>query len=400
MNLCQKYFSAGLLALLTQAAFAQNAPPLGGAASFAVLGGAGVTCTDSTITGAVGSLLTVTQTPTCSIVGQIHQGDVTANQAFNDFVVAYDALKSMTCPPANHLSGQLGGRTLVPGVYCFDTTALLTVGDLTLAGPSNATWVFQIGTAITTDTSKVVMAGGGQACNVYWELGTAATIGTNTAFLGNILAGSAVTFTGVGSSLVGRALAKTAVTATGANISGNCAAQPGPGPEPRSCSDRVTGGGYINVGHGKANFGVTGGIRKDAFRGHLTYIDHNTGLKVKGTGVTAYVVEDAKTRRIEGTATINGVAGTYKVVVSDNGEPGRNDSFAITLSNGYSASGKLAGGNIELHKRHCDKGHKGHDGRDDDDDDDDHDEGDHGGDDDGDHVHTQKPYGSDNKKSK
>jgi len=69
------------------------------------------------------------------------------------------------------------------------------------------------------------MAGGGQACNVYWQTGTAVSL-DNTQFLGNILAGSAVTFTGTSSSLSGRALAKTAVTATGASISGDCAAQP------------------------------------------------------------------------------------------------------------------------------------------------------------------------------
>jgi hypothetical protein len=405
MNSCQKYFSAGLLALLTQAAFAQNAPSLGGAANFAVLGGAGVACTDSTITGAVGSLLTVTQSATCNIAGPIHQGNAAANQAFNDFVLAYDALKGMACSPANRLSGELGGRTLPPGVYCFDTTALLTQGDLTLDGAPNASWVFQIGTALTTGTSKVIMAGGGQACNVFWQLGTAATIGTNTAFLGNILAGSAVTFTGAGSSLVGRAMGKTAVTTTGTNISGACATQPGPAPELGSCSDRVTGGGYIKTQHGKANFGLTGGIRKGAFRGHLTFIDQAGDVKVTGTGVTAYVVIDAKTRRIEGTARINGVAGTYTVAVSDNGEPGKNDSFAITLSNGYSASGTLAGGNIQLHERHCDKGHQGkggHHGRDhgDDDHDGDHEhDGDHGDKDDG-RGHTPKPYGVDDKKRK
>jgi hypothetical protein len=145
----------------------------------------------------------------------------------------------------------------------------------------------------------------------------------------------------------------------------------------------VTGGGYIQIGsgkHGKANFGVTGGIsKKGKLRGHLTYIDHSAGFKVKGTGVTAYVEIDARTRRIEGTAKIGKVAVTYQVDVTDNGEPGKNDSFAITLSNGYSASGTLAGGNIQLHKRHCGKkkhGHHGHGDHDDDGHDDDDDDGD------------------------
>lgn len=117
--------------------------------------------------------------------------------------------------------------------------------------------------------------------------------------------------------------------------------------------DFVTGGGWITgtPSGAKGNFGVAGGIKNGDLWGHLTYIDHGpNGPRVKGTGVTAYVVVDATTRVIEGTAEINGQGGfTYQVHVSDNGEPGRNDTFAINLSNGYTASGRLEGGNIQLH---------------------------------------------------
>jgi Ice-binding-like len=82
-------------------------------------------------------------------------------------------------------------------------------------GTGAGVWVFQIGTGLTTATSQVVMANGGLACNVYWVPGTFATIGTDMKFQGNILAGSAVNFTGTNSSLVGRALAKTKVALTG-----------------------------------------------------------------------------------------------------------------------------------------------------------------------------------------
>jgi type VI secretion system secreted protein VgrG len=219
--------AAGILAtvaLLSAAPLSASASTsahlLGGAAKFVVLGGAGVTCTKSTIgLGAVGSKLTVTKTTTCSIAGAVHQGDATAVAAFNNFSTAYAALKAKTCPPANNLSGQaLGGKTLAPGVYCFSSSAGLTNGILTLAGPSSGVWVIQVGTSLTTAASQVVMAGGGKGCNVYWAPGTTATIGTGSKFQGNILAGSAVTFSGTGSSLVGRALAKTAVTMTGANL--------------------------------------------------------------------------------------------------------------------------------------------------------------------------------------
>jgi Ice-binding-like len=219
--------AAGILATMAvlsaasvSAYAATSTPVLGAAAKFVVLGGAGVTCTKSTVgLGAVGSKATVTKTASCSIAGAIHAGDATAMTAFNAFSTEYTALKAKTCPAANNLTGQaLGGKTLAPGVYCFNTTAGLTTSTLTLAGPSSGVWVFQVGTGLTTGTSQVVMAGGGQACNVYWALGTLGTIGTGSIFKGNILAGSGVSFTGTSSSMVGRALAKTSVTMTGTNL--------------------------------------------------------------------------------------------------------------------------------------------------------------------------------------
>ena len=121
--------------------------------------------------------------------------------------------------------------------------------------------------------------------------------------------------------------------------------------------DFVTGGGWItgpSPSGARANFAVAGGMKNGAFWGHLSYIDHASGgPKVKGTGVTAYTAPDPVNkptlRHIEGTADIDGASGTYMVDVADNGEPGRDDTFSLKLSNGYTASGKLAGGNIQLH---------------------------------------------------
>jgi hypothetical protein len=114
--------------------------------------------------------------------------------------------------------------------------------------------------------------------------------------------------------------------------------------------DFVTGGGWITQtpSGARANFAVAGGIKNGAFWGHLTYIDHgNPGMKVKGTGVTAYVVVTGTTsRHIEGTTE----SGTYSADVADNGEPGHGvDTFRLTLSNSYSAGGLISGGNIQLH---------------------------------------------------
>ncbi len=116
--------------------------------------------------------------------------------------------------------------------------------------------------------------------------------------------------------------------------------------------DFITGGGYIVTATSpRDTFGVAGGIKNGGFWGHLTYIDHGTGMRVKGTGVTAYSSTGLTSRHIEGTAEVNGQGGfTYMVDLADNGEPGRADTFAIRLSNGYTASGTLVGGNIQLHK--------------------------------------------------
>jgi Ice-binding-like len=193
------------------AALTASAPSLGAAASFAVLGASTVTCTGaSAVTGNVGVSPSTGITgfnPPCTIAGAIHPGDDAAVQAHADLGVAYKSLAAAACE--HNLTGQdLGGQTLAPGVYCFDSTVGVT-GALTLDGGGNSggVWIFQVGTAISTATSaSVVMAGGGTAGHVFWNVGSSATIGTGTAFQGNLLASASITLTG-GSSLTGRALA-------------------------------------------------------------------------------------------------------------------------------------------------------------------------------------------------
>jgi len=121
-----------------------------------------VTCTNGTITGDVGSsglAASVVQT-SCTINGTVI-APVSA-QVVTDFNTAYAAYAAIPCDQT--LTGTLAGVTLTPGVYCFDAAATLT-GTLTLKGPSNATWIFKIGTsgtgALTGTNFSVVMAGGG-----------------------------------------------------------------------------------------------------------------------------------------------------------------------------------------------------------------------------------------------
>jgi type VI secretion system secreted protein VgrG len=120
----------------------------------------------------------------------------------------------LPCPGGNVLTGMnLGGLTLAPGVYCFSSSAFLT-GTLVLngGGNPNAQFIFQIGTTITTASGSVVsLINSAQPANVFWALGTSATIGTATSFAGNILALASITFN-TAATLAGRALAGAAVT--------------------------------------------------------------------------------------------------------------------------------------------------------------------------------------------
>ncbi|HET6203880.1 MAG TPA: post-COAP-1 domain-containing protein [Planctomycetota bacterium] len=121
-----------------------------------------------------------------------------------------------------------------------------------------------------------------------------------------------------------------------------------------ACHDFVTGGGTIAVGSDIANFGFVAGLvgNGTTLFVALNYIDHNTRMHVKATSITAYNPGvSPECRHFEGAAEIDGVSGfTYTADVCDLGEPGAGvDTFSITLSTGYSASGLLQGGNIQLH---------------------------------------------------
>lgn len=131
-----------------------------------------------------------------------------------------------------------------------------------------------------------------------------------------------------------------------------------PPPEDHTCG-KLTGGGWITgtPSGAKGTFGISGGIRRGEFWGHLNYIDHGTGLQVKSTAVTGFDLDPANAngRIITYNVTINGTPGTARVRVVDNGEPGRDDIFDLTLSTGYHAAGDLGGarpggGNIQLHQ--------------------------------------------------
>ncbi len=194
------------------AAFAQTAPSLGAAQSFAALGGSTVTNTGSSVvTGNLGVSpgSAVTGFPPGVVVGgTIHAADATALAAQNSVVTAYNDLASQAC--TQDLTGQdLGGKTLTAGVYCFSSSAQLT-GTLTLdaQGNPNAVFIFKIGSTLTTaSAASVLMINSGSPCNVFWQVGSSATLGTSTVFVGNILALTSITLN-TSARVTGRTLAR------------------------------------------------------------------------------------------------------------------------------------------------------------------------------------------------
>jgi hypothetical protein len=149
--------------------------------------------------------------------------------AKNDLVTAYDFAKGATSPAPQLAPADLGGKTLAPGIWTSASTMLLQNGNLTLdaQGDVNAVWIFQIGTAFTSIGSgpypsasggNVILAGGAQAKNIYWQVGSSAVIGDYTSFYGTIMAFSSITMN-TGSTATGRMLARNAaVTLTSTNI--------------------------------------------------------------------------------------------------------------------------------------------------------------------------------------
>jgi hypothetical protein len=239
MNSSQKFLSTSLLALFASAAFAAEAPPLDTAAPFAVLGAA-VSTTGASITGNVGSSGAVTFTNSTITGNVVHTGALTNTdstisgtittplnpQVVVDFEEAYLALDqacTQTIVPAAFTGVPL---TVDSGVICFGAAVTFTNSLLTLRG--NGPWIFRVGTqaagALTGTNLTMVMANGGDACDVFWQVNAATTL-TTSVFRGTILAGAAITTTG--GTIAGRALARAAVTMTGTTVIGCDGALPG-----------------------------------------------------------------------------------------------------------------------------------------------------------------------------
>ncbi len=200
-----------------------TAPFLGGAASFAVLAATTITNTGpSQVIGDVGV------SPGTAITGLtpgmvVGDGNAAAAEAQTGAHAAFNDIAGQACD--FDLTGQdLGNRTLTPGIYCFSSSAQLT-GPLALnaLGDPDAVFIFKIGSTLTTaSNSSVSVFNGGNTCNVFFQVGSSATLGTDTSFEGNVLAQASITLN-TRARLDGRALAlEGAVTMDTNNITAAC----------------------------------------------------------------------------------------------------------------------------------------------------------------------------------
>lgn len=379
--------AASVPLLYTPTTSAQSGVPQGTTTTYAILAASTVTSTGlSVVNGDLGVSpgAALTGFPPGVITGATHLGDPVAAQAQADAHVEYAYLAGLTC--GTDLTGQdLGGMTLTPGVYCFDSSAQLT-GTLTLdaQGSCDSLFVFQTGSTLTTSVASAVnvinnpcstSCRGG--ANVFWQVGSSATIGTGSQFTGNILANISATLN-FGASVAGSVFALTGavtldtnnISACGANVEPTPTPTPNPSPTATptptptiTCGPKITGGGQIPVpdpdsnieaatGTGRATFGFNAqpvnNCTDGAAKGHFNYVNHVTGLHVDGKVLNSQLIGPNAVR-------FSGECGpgcSFTVVVQDNGEPGTFDTFGLSVTgtkNEVRSFRIISRGNIQFH---------------------------------------------------
>ena len=265
---------------------------LGKAASFSVLGGSTITNTgQTTMFGDLGLAPGSSVTGGPVVLGEEHIDDAVANEAKS-------ALTTAATTAANEASNgsageDLAGHAFLPGVYTASTSLLLSSGSVTLnaQGDPNAVFIFQIGSTLTTGSNtSVSLINGAQACNVFWQVGSSATLGTGTHFVGTIMAADSIT-ANTGATIHGRLLAQTAaVTLENNTITTSTCASSSSGsgggtetttPEETAAIEKATtGAGTSSSGGGSTS--STG-----ASVGTASGTTTATGAVVSSTGVNA-----------------------------------------------------------------------------------------------------------------
>ncbi len=209
----------GFATVVVQAAVAPTPPflNLGAAAPNGIIAGTEVTCIIGGTIFADISIhpgLALTGFGPCAYTGDAYLGDAVAQQAQIDLTTAYNTLVGLAC--GTNIVANLGGTVLTPGVYC-SASSIGVTGPLTLDGQGDpdAVFVFQAGSTLTT-AGDVILINGAQARNVYWQVGSSATLGTASQWQGNILALTSITLND-NATMLGRALANNGAVTLGTN---------------------------------------------------------------------------------------------------------------------------------------------------------------------------------------
>jgi|UniRef100_UPI0037852584 autotransporter-associated beta strand protein len=295
---------------------------LGQASNFGVLAGSGITNTGpTTIIGDVGSLPTATITGfgTVTLTGTNHAGDAITLAAKDDLLSAFNDAAGRLPMIIYAPIFDLGGLTLAPGVHT-DTSSFGITGTLTLdaMGDPNAVWIFQTGsTLITGSSSMVSLIGGAQASNVFWQVGSSATLGTNTNFVGSIMASQSITLN-TGATVDGRVLAVNAAVALDNNTIG------------------LNNNLIVPVPNAAENLTLTGPVS-------------GTGKSLTKTGAGTLIFSVANTYTgatlvTGGSLIVNGTAGTGSVSTSAGTTLGGTGSISPTGANSVILGGLLAPG--------------------------------------------------------
>jgi hypothetical protein len=195
-----------------EATAAQATISLGSAARFAVLAATTVTSSGATkVNGHLGVSPGTVVTGSLRVSGMVHAGGPSAAKPQADLTAAYNDAAGRTAG-ALAVAGNLGGLTLTPGLYKSGSSLEISSGDLTLdaRGDTNAVFIFQTASTLTTTSGRqVILSGGARAANIFWQVASSATLGTTSVFKGNVLASTFITVQN-GATVEGRLLARTA----------------------------------------------------------------------------------------------------------------------------------------------------------------------------------------------
>lgn len=307
-----------LLALPADAA--AISPPLGTAANFAVVAATTVTNTGATVvTGNIGVSpgTAVVGFPPGIVNGTIEAANGPAGAAAADVLTAYNFAAGEPCDTTLSIA-DLGGVTLLPGVYCFSSTTVGLTGTLTLnaAGNPTAAWLFKIGsTLITASNSAVVLIGGATPCNnnnITWQVGSSATLGTGTSFVGNILASASITLNSSASS-TGSLYAHTGAVTMDTNMVTTCGGAGGmAGP-----TIATTPSGPVPAGGSVSDTATLAGGASPS--GTVTFKLFGPGDAACSTPIATVTAPLSASNAASGPVTA-GAAGTYNWMATYNGD--------------------------------------------------------------------------------